>query len=173
MECGTCVVITLLVIVLILIILAKLGGGGRSTSSDVSGGSNRGYAPPTMSERAMAEYTARRCIQLRMALEAYFVNKGIPYRIGGEGTDGIIGNTWFEIGFACIFDRGKIYISMRGYLSRIQSNDPRDIVRWIEDDYPLYAQLSYNDDIIAYNTGGGPMGDYINPILEICNSMSK
>jgi hypothetical protein len=168
-----CIVITILVILLILLILAKLGGGGGSTSSSVSSGANRSYAAPTMSDRAIAEFTVRRSLQLRLAIEAYFVNKGISCRICGDGTDGIIGNAWFEVGFACIFDRGNIYISMRGHLSRLQSNDPRDIVRWIEDDYPLYAQLSYNDDIIAYRTGGGPMGDFINPILEICNSMSK
>jgi len=144
-------------------VVENSGGGVGSTSG----------AAPAMSGMAIAEFTVRRRLKLQLAIEAYFTNKGVSCRIGGDGTDGIIGNTWFEVGFACIFDCENIYISMRGYQARLESYDPRDIVSWIEDDYPLYAKLSYNDDIIAYQTGGMPMGDFIKPILEICNSMSN
>jgi len=121
-----------------------------------------------MSDQMMAQFVARRAMQLRMLIEGRFLNQGIELRV--EMIDGHFGdNDWlFSPGFAFDCGSGKFYLSTRGHISRLQSKNPNDICRWIESDAHLQAKMSSKDDIIAYPTGTSQ--SIIDQVLDVCNS---
>jgi hypothetical protein len=79
-------------------------------------------------------------------------------------------NDWlFTPGYIFIGGKGSFVLSLRGHISRFQSNNPIDIVRWIEQDEEDYqAILSEKDDIIAYKTSTPQ--ETIYQVIAICNS---
>jgi len=126
-----------------------------------------------MSDHLIAQSMVRRLVQLRLAIEGYFMERGVRCGISDSDGHGIIGGTWFEVGFVCYVEGHEIYLSMRAHQSRLKSKNPRDIVGWIEDDYTglgLQAELSNNNDVIAYRSG--TPRDIIDQIRNICNSVA-
>ena len=121
-----------------------------------------------MSDYAMVQFVTQRAIQLRMLIEGHFLNQGIKLHI--ETIDGHFGdNDWlFSPGIAFRCGNDVFYVSARGHISRLQSKNPNDIVRWIGDDVGIPAKLSNKDDIIAYPTGTSQ--GVIDQVLAICNS---
>ena len=107
-------------------------------------------------------------MQLRMLIEGYFLSQGIPCSI--SVIDGDFGdNDWlFTPGFAVRAGGAEFYLTVRGHISRLQSYDPRDIARWIEDDVDLQTKMSNKDDIIAYRIG--TPREIIDQVIRICNS---
>ena len=121
-----------------------------------------------MSDYAMVQFVTQHAIQLRMLIEGHFLNQGIKLHI--ETIDGHFGdNDWlFSPGIAFRCGNDEFYLSARGHISRLQSKNPNDIARWIEDDVGIQAKLSNKDDIIAYPTGTSQ--SVIDQVLAICNS---
>ena len=121
-----------------------------------------------MSDQQIGQLIAARAMQLRMLIEGYFLNQGIPCSI--RVIDGELGdNDWlFTPGYAFRAGGAEFYLTVRGHISRLQSYDPRDIARWIEDDVELQTTMSNKDDIIAYRVG--TPREIIDQVIRICNS---
>jgi hypothetical protein len=121
-----------------------------------------------MSDQQMGQYVARRAFQLRVLIEGHFLQHGISCNV--RVIDGDFGdNDWlFTPGFAFHTDSGEFYLTVRGHISRLQSHNPQDIARWIEDDVGLETKMSNKDDIIAYERGTSH--EIITKVLELCDS---
>lgn len=121
----------------------------------------------TMTDQQMGQYVAARAFQLRMLIEGHFLNQGTSCTVNlidGEFGD----NDWlFTPGFTFCVGGATFHLTTRGHISRLKSDDPSDITRWIEGDAGLRTKMSNNDDIIAYENGTSK--EIIDKVIGICN----
>ncbi|MGL6195865.1 MAG: tetratricopeptide repeat protein, partial [Thermoguttaceae bacterium] len=159
-------------------IIPLLDIGLLSGTSEIQQNSGR-VVPPVattpssktvMSEQEIGNFLAHRSLQIRMLIEGMFLEQGIEVKI--EVIDGHFGdNDWlFTSGyvFRCKSRNDEFYLSMRGHIARIKSDNPRDIARWIEGDVGLQTKISNKADIIAYKTGTSQ--ELINQVVNLCNT---
>ena len=121
-----------------------------------------------MSDYEIAQFVARRAMQLRMLIEGYFLKQGVEFEI--VMIDDRFGdNGWlFKPGYIFKCEKGEFYLSTRGHTSKFKSRDPSNIIGWIQDDVGIQARLSNKNDIIAYPAGTPK--ELIEQVLSICNS---
>jgi len=120
-----------------------------------------------MTDYEQGQYVSSRAMQLRGLIEGLFLRQGIKLQV--EIIEGQFGeNDWlFSPGFIFSGTIGVFYLSIRGHISRLLSDNPRDIARWIERDVGLQTKMSNKDDIIAYKIGMSM--EIIDQVIDICN----
>jgi len=128
------------------------------------------------SDQMITQILTQRFIQLRLAIERYFLERGIQYEFididdvdNDDNIETIRDSGWFDLTLVCRINNNNIYVTLRGHISRLHSKDPRRVAGWIEDDLPgMHTTMSNYDDIIAYYSE--TPRNIIDQILRVCNS---